>query len=306
MKIPLKTRLRAWWEGYEADDLTRLNQPAQASSSTEASKSLVEPLAPWETPEIRMVQLIWGTGYHKPGGPDYILGLVKPFGLDPSKSMMEFGSGLGGAARTIANEYGVWITGYEQDVQFARAGKQMSVMAGLEKKADILRYFPDDFELHANMFDCILSSETLFRIADKYNLLEKLQRGLKVRGQLTITDFVLGDGIAPTDPRLQNLGPETLHFWEIGQYEQRFRELNLDLRVTEDITETYRKMILNGWANFAQGDPAAFATARAYPTVIVSELNTWTSRMQALESGLLKVVRFYAIRKSTTKLMSDW
>ncbi len=307
MIVPLKTRLRAWWEGYEVEDLLPRQQEQTLPPAVPLSeKPLTEPLAAWETPEIRMMQLIWGAGYHKPGGPDYILGLVKPFGLDPSKSMMDFGAGLGGAARTIANEFGVWVTGYEADASLVKAGKQMSLMAGLDRRADIARYFAHDFDLHPNTFDCILSSETLFRIENKYHLLEVLQHGLKAKGQLTITDFVLGEGVAATDPRLRDLGDGHNYFWQVGQYEQRFRELSLDLRVAEDITHTYRHLILNGWSNFAKADPAALANARAYPAAILGELETWTKRVQALESGLLRVVRFYAIKKNTTKLMSDW
>jgi hypothetical protein len=251
--MPFTARLRAWWEGYDAATLPRQAEQKGAAPRAAGETPKIDPLAPWKTPEIRIAQLIWGSGYHKPGGPDYILDLVEPFGLDPSKSMMDFGAGLGGAARTIANEFGAWVTGYEPDVDLARAGKQMSIIGGLERKAEILRYFPTDFDLHANAFDCILTSETLFRIDGKNDLLEMLQPGLKTRGQLSITDFVLADGVTPDDPRLRELGTEPLHFWQAEQYGRRFRELSLDLRVTEDITDAYRRLVLNGWVRFARG-----------------------------------------------------
>src|SRR5437870_381519 len=112
-----KLRLYAWWEGYNAEELlAQLQQPARSASSREAKSTplSIPPLAPWESPRIRIMQLVWGLGYHRPGGPEHFLSLVKPFGLDPSKSMMEFGAGLGGGARTVAHEYGVWVTGYEE------------------------------------------------------------------------------------------------------------------------------------------------------------------------------------------------
>jgi hypothetical protein len=58
--------------------------------------------------------------------------------------------------------------------------------------------------------------------------------------------------------------------------------------------------------NFAQGDPTTFATAKAHPGAVVAELNVWTKRLEALEKGLLRVQRFYAIKKSSAKMMSDW
>ena len=310
--ISFKARLRAWWEGYEAGPDAELEALARQRHTPRLKMPEVEkgpvvvPLADWETPRTRIAQLVWGQGFDKPGGPPHVLELVKPFGLDPSKSMMDFGTGLGGGARTVSKEYDVWVTGYEGDAEMSRAGKQLSLIAGLDRKADIQRYVAGEFDLSPNSFDCILSHEALHLFESKYDILALLQKGLKSRGQLSMTDFVLGQGIAPNDPRLRAFQSTPLDLWRPDQYERRLAEVNLDLRITEDITDNYRKMILQGWMNFAQGDHAAFATAKAHPGAVIAELNLWTKRLEALEKGLLRVVRFYAIKKSGAKLMSDW
>ncbi|HVJ41090.1 MAG TPA: methyltransferase domain-containing protein [Dongiaceae bacterium] len=310
--ISFKARLRAWWEGYEAlpeSELEEVRRQRRAPSltlpQTEAAPT-VAPLADWETPRIRIAQLVWGAGFDKPGGPPHALNLVKPFGLDPSKSMMDFGTGLGGASRVVSKEYDVWVTGYEGDAELSRAGKQLSLIAGLDRKADIQRYVPGEFDVAPNSFDCILSHEALHIFESKYDILSSLQKGLKSRGQLSMTDFVLGEGISPNDSRLRAFQATPLDLWRPDQYEQRLGELNLDLRISEDITENYRKMILQGWMNFAQGDQTTFATAKAHPGAVIAELNLWTKRLEAMEQGLLRVARFYAIKKAGAKLMSDW
>jgi SAM-dependent methyltransferase len=310
--ITFKTRLRAWWEGYDAPteaeaERGRRERKTPRLQLPETEKApLVVPLADWETPRTRIAQLVWGSGFDKPGGPPHVMNLIKPFGLDPSKSMLDFGTGLGGAARLISKETDVWVTGYEGDPELSRAGKQLSIIAGLDRKADIQRYVAGEFDLNPNSFDCILSHEALHLFESKYDILASLQKGLKSRGQLSMTDFVLGQGIAPNDSRLRAFQSTPLDLWRPDQYEQRLGEVNLDLRITEDITDNYRKMILQGWMNFAQGDQAAFATAKAHPGAVIAELNIWTKRLEALEQGLLRVVRFYAIKKSGAKLMSDW
>ena len=307
--ITFKAKLRAWWDGSEAvaePELEDVRKTPRLGEPAEDAKVVVAPLAEWETGRTRITQLIWGPGFDKPGGPPYALSLVKPFGLDSSKSMMDFGCGLGGSARTIAKDCDVWVTGYEGDVELSRAGKQISVIAGLDRKADIQRYVESEFVLAPNSFDCILSHEALHYFDSKYDTLSTLHKGLKSKGQLSLTDFVLGEGITPKDTRLRAIRDAPMDIWRLDQYEQRMTELNFDLRVSEDITDNYRKAILQGWMNFAQGDEATFATAKAFPNAVIAELNMWTKRLEALEQGIVRLVRFYAIKKSAVKMMSDW
>jgi len=305
-RIGLGLRFRAWWEGVAPEDLLDAQPRTAKSRVVQKETSLVAPLAEWENARIRIMQMIWGPGHNMPGGSEHVSMLVKPFGLDPSKSMMVFGAGLGGAVRTIATEYGVWTTGYEAESDLAHAGKQLSFMAGLDRKAEMQLYVPADFEQSPNSFDCILSAEALYRYKNKYDILAKLQKCLKAKGQLSITDFVLAPGVESDDPRLKPFGKQQVELWHLEEYERRFRELNLDLRVTEDIGDQYRQMILRGWAELARGDPVKLATARTYRAELEAELAYWADRLKALESGALQLLRFYAIKKSETRLMSDW
>lgn len=306
--MTFKAKLRAWWEGAEAGVASSVDdrQAQEAKSPVTHDKPAVTPLAEWETPRTRIAQLVWGQGFDKPGGATHILNLAKPFGLDSSKSMLDFGTGLGGGARAISKEFETWVTGYEADPELSRAAKQLSVIGGVDRKADIQRFVAGEFQLSPNSFDSILSSESLHNFESKHEILLSLQKGLKARGQLSMTDFVLGENISPKDSRLQAMQATPIDLWRPDQYERRMDEINLDLRITEDITETYRKMILQGWMHFAQGDPTSMATARAHPGAVLAELNIWTKRLEALEQGLLRVVRFYAIKKTSSKLMSDW
>lgn len=306
-----KLHIYAWWEGYDANELLasyeKQSQPADSLTAEEAEKQItVPPLAPWETPRIRIMQLIWGAGWDRPGGPEHVLRLVKPFSLDPSKSIMEFGAGLGGGARTIAHDCAVWVTAFEGDAELTKAGKNLSVLAGLDRKAEMQLHVPSDFQPGSKHFDCILSGEALFAYPGKYELLAQFQDALKAQGQMSITDFVLARDASPEDERLHGIHDQPVEFWRVDQYEARFRELNLDLRITEDITDQYRKLILNGLAKFAQGDEVTLATARTYPAAVAAELNKWAARLSALDAGLLQVVRLFVIKKSGAKLMSDW
>jgi SAM-dependent methyltransferase len=270
---------------------------------------IIPPLMPWETEETRIQEQVWGEGYYKPGGEDHVLGLAKPFGLNPSLTVMEFGAGLGGGTRALVNEFGVWVNGLEPTAELAKAGRELSIKAGLEKKADIIRYSPEGFEPKASSVDCILSSESMYLVEDKLKLLKTFERALKPRGQISITDFVRSEDIDVNDQKLQGLGlhPEDQTFFASGEeYVRWFRELNFDLRVNEDITDRYRKMVMEGWVGFTQAGGERAAHAKALPDQVVKEVQLWTRRVAAMDAGHLKVMRYYAIKLGGTKLMSNW
>ena len=310
-KVPWRLRLRAWWEGEEIE-VPRAPSPrtgGAAAPSLGPPAITIPPLLPWETEAIRIQEQIWGEGYYKPGGEEHVLGLAKPFGLNPSLTVMEFGAGLGGGTRALVNEFGVWVSGLEPTADLAKAGRELSIKAGLEKKANIVRYSPEGFEPKQGSVDCILSSETLYLVEDKVKLLKTFERALKPRGQFSITDFVRNDALDINDQRLQGLGlhPEDQTFFASGEeYAKWFRELNFDLRVNEDITERYRKMIMDGWVDFTQAGGEKAAHAKALPEVLVKEVELWSRRVAAFDAGHLKVMRYYAIKLGGTKLMSNW
>lgn len=310
-KVPWNVRLRAWWEGEEV----RVSAPAVQGPGGPAEPVLtvpaviIPPLMPWENEAIRIQQQVWGEGYYKPGGEEHVLGLAKPFGLNPSLTVMEFGAGLGGGTRALVNEFGVWVSGLEPTAELAKAGKELSIKAGLEKKADIIRYSPEGFEPKAGSVDCILSSESLYLVDDKEKLLKTFERTLKPRGQVSITDFVRSDELQANDQKLQGLGlapADPTHFASGAEYVKWFRELNFDLRVNEDITERYRKLIMDGWVDFTQAGGQKAAHAKALPEQVVKEVELWSRRVAAMDAGHLKVMRYYAIKLGGTKLMSNW
>jgi len=311
VQVPWRARVRAWWEGEEVQLPQAAAHPASGGAKAEAAPAgvTIRPLMPWETEAIRIQEQVWGEGYYKPGGEEHVLGLAKPFALNPSLTVMDFGAGLGGGTRALANEFGVWVSGLEPTADLARAGKELSIKAGLEKKAEIVRYSPEGFEPKQGSIDCILSAESLYLVEDKQKLLKTFEWCLKPRGQISITDFVRNDDIAMEDQRLQGLGlapTDQTFFASDAEYIRWFRELNFDLRVNEDITERYRRMVMEGWLEFTQAGGEKAAHAKALPEEVVREVQLWSRRVAAFDAGDLRVMRYYAIKLGGTKLMSNW
>jgi SAM-dependent methyltransferase len=302
-KAPFKRRFMAWWEGVELPPTEA--PPPGAAREPEPPPPPIK-LEPWENPAIRVRHAIWGEGFRGPGGAPFALELVKPFAINNSMSILDFGCGAGGPARAITKEFDVWITGIERDRDYVDLGKLLSTKAGLERKAEIIAYDPENFVSRSGGFDCILSIETLFRFESREVILARLENCLKTRGQLTVCDYVRADHAAPDDPLIAAaLGANTPALWTRGEYEKRFNELKFDLRVSEDITDKYRLMALMAFDQVTKV-PEGKAVIRTFQDAFLAEFEEWDRRMKAIEAGVLKVYRFYGIKMGTATLMSNW
>jgi SAM-dependent methyltransferase len=304
-KAPFKQRFLAWWEGVELPPMESPLPPGVREPEPEPPPPPIR-LEPWETPAIRVRHAIWGEGFRGPGGAAFALELVKPFAINNSMSILDFGCGAGGPARAIVKEFDVWITGIESDRAQVELGKLLSAKAGLERKAEIIAYDPENFVSRSGGFDCILSLDTLFRFPAREVILARLENVLKPRGQLTVCDYARGDDALADDSLLAAaLGPDAPALWTRGEYVKRFNELKFDLRVSEDITERFRLMVLIALDQVTK-TPEGKSVIRTFPDDFLGEVGDWERKLNAIEAGVLKVFRFYGIKMGTASLLSNW
>lgn len=307
-RIPLRQRLKAWWEGYELSDEGAPGAAGEGGgAAAEAAANRPQPFVPWSDCHLEVMQSVWGDGMLGPGDDDYILHLVKPLGLNPAMSVLEAGARLGGAARVMAKTFGVWVTALEEEVELVKAGAALSEAAGLEKKAPVAVFDPEVYEPKPRAFDAIVSMGFLYRVKHKARLLEALDLSLKGGGQLLIIDYVLAKPGQDNDTlQAWTEGePHEVTPWSVAQYTRALTERGLEVRITEDITDTIRGKIVNAWADHMAklgqeaGDPRTAAT-------LVHEVELWTRRVQALQQGGLRICRLYARKQSGSNLLSDW
>ncbi|GHF13165.1 hypothetical protein GCM10017044_03930 [Kordiimonas sediminis] len=323
VKLPLKLRLAAWWEGYDPEELrSRLaarmpeepTAPAKEKPKKEAAPIPQDrsELDPWDADTINIAQYIWGEGFCGPGGPEYIVALSKLLALSPEMSMLEIGAGLGGRARVLADKFGVWMTGFEENDMMVAKGRELSKMAGMEKKAEIVKYDPSVHEGFLRNFDRALAKESLYTIQDKSKIIGQVEEKLKPGGLFLITDYVLSSEAV--------VGKESYGEWKVGErynpypiltsdYEEILKSKRLQVRVSEDISDQYITMINQAWAG---ADKVAAKLAKEEDgarliQVLMKEAEYWTRRKKMLESGDLRLWRFVANKKdSGPGMMSDW
>lgn len=296
-KIPFRQRFKAWWEGYELEEPAVEEVPAEEPSDGFGALP-AEPLPPLEEPIVKLLMAIWGEGNSKPGDGEYFLYLVKPFALNETMSLLDFGCGLGGGTRSVAKSFDIYVAGLDSDKLMADAGKMISVRQGIDKKASIGHFDARASPLKPAQYDCIICVDRMHTILAKMDTLKTLAAAMKPRGQITITDIILGDGVSADDERLMTVlgeGASRSQFWSLGAYQKGFKELKFDLRISEDIGERYRKLVTEAWDAFTKR-PEGLAVSRAYPQLTVTEAEYWQRLMLAMDAGLLRIYRFYAIK----------
>jgi SAM-dependent methyltransferase len=307
-KPSLRERLKAWWEGYELE--TPAAPPAEVGTAAAELADIVdeeddEPVEPprplaWTPQRIAAVQRVWGDGFCGPGGPRETLGLVEVLGLTAEMSMLDLGAGLGGPARTMAEKYGVWVTGMEREPELAEAGMELSTKAGMTRKVPIALYDPEALELPSAKYDCVFAKECLYVVGDKQRLLAEVRKSLKPRGQLLFTDYVLENTGAGSKALRDWIAGEPIQptAWSLKQFMEALDEIGFHRAITPmDITDEFNARIVKGWETSADVIAKQIRSGRLDRGLIdalVSEAELWMYRSNVLTSGDVKLYRFYA------------
>lgn len=309
-KASFLDRLRAWWHGVSIADLAKGGEEepgedgkAPASPAAESSANSGPEIAKsenkwperWTNQRLTIVEKVWGDGMLTPGGTELVLRLANPLGLNKSRQLLEIGSGLGGAARTIAAEFDTYVTGFEPDATLASTAQSRSNDKGMGKRAVFEPYSIAALDKCKTRFDAMFSKESLYLIADKAELFARLPKLLKPRGEIVFTDYVLGDGDAkaPSLTAWRDGEPNPPHPWRWDQYAKVCKKCGLDVRVHEDLTKEYCASIIEAWRAFQSTLGADIQPEDA--RVVMDEIALWQRRRAALESGALRVFRAHVV-----------
>lgn len=320
--LGLMDRLRAWWDGEEADPVWRdsqpvevftpKNRPPERSENDEAAiaagyQPMPAPEFPsvadlddrWPEWRLEMSEKLWGHQCLTPGGLEYLIDFVKAMIPASEKSFLDLGAGIGGGVRGINKEFGVWMTGMEPNEALAEIGKEESIKQGLGRRAPVSWYDPDNIRLEARKYNGVYALETFFRFADKGSVMDACHLTLRHGGHLMFTDFVLAHPGDPGDSvrRWMSVDKVTNPLWTAKQTHAALSERDFDVRVAEDISEKYRAMVLTGWLQLLETlHPGQ--VEKTFAMNMIRECEYWLHRMNALDSGALRIYRYHAIKPS--------
>jgi len=295
-KQSLFERFRERWRRGAAE--TDEDDASAPSTTQVASPAAMKPPDP-----LTVRQWLYGPGHIIPGDAEYVVELVKPFHLGPAMTLLELGSGLGGPARAITEAFSTYVAGYERDAELARRASEEVSTRGLSRHVQVTAYDPETFELRTGFYDHVLAREATYTVEQKERFLRVLNQSMKPLGQLILTDFVIDRSVGER-PELA-AWEATLEYpsqlWTAAQYTDCFKSLGFDLRIVNDITPEYRRVLLLAWKNFLDhGALRKLEHAAAAP--VIDEVERGLRTVAAMESGALKFYYFVALggRKKLT------
>ena len=175
------------------------------------------------------------------------LELGRQMNLSRDSNVLDIGSGLGGPARTLAEEYGCHITGIDLTEAFCNAANQISNWVKLSKLVDFQQGDATSLPFAENQFDAAMTIHVAMNIPAKDKVYEEAKRVIKTGGIFAVYDVLKGEGgdvLFPVpwarDPEISHL--ETRDGMEVLLTQTGFEILQI-LDSTEESHGWFKEML---------------------------------------------------------------
>jgi ubiquinone/menaquinone biosynthesis C-methylase UbiE len=127
-------------------------------------------------------------------GREATLGLAERMRLSAGTTVLDIGSGLGGAARTLAEVFGCMVTGIDLTPSFCAAATELSRWTGLEDRTTFRVGDACALPFDDNSFDAAMTIHAVMNIPDKPAVYREARRVLRPAGAFAIYDVLQGEG----------------------------------------------------------------------------------------------------------------
>lgn len=259
-------------------------------SITNPSRELAGKL--WHAEPGEISEKMWGNGFVTPGDSEITELLVMPLALNKELSVLDLSAGLGGRLRRTTEEFGVYVTGLEPDPQIAARGMELSIRAGKAKHAAISAYDPANFSV-TRRYDCIISRETFYRVADRKKFFLELANCTKPGAQISFTDYIVNSEFRENPAVKKWIESEKgANPPSLVELAQEWAKAGFDLRIHDDQTEFYKKEVAGGMKRMASFLASGPRPDEETKLALRRRIDTWAQRLSALENGM-KFYRFY-------------
>ena len=113
-------------------------------------------------------------------------------GLREGIRVLDVGCGVGGPARTLAAEFGCYVTGIDLTEEFCRAAEMLTARLGMADKVTFRCGSALDLPFDDESFDAVWMQNVSMNISDKSGLYNEIRRVLRPGGRLATQDSLSG------------------------------------------------------------------------------------------------------------------
>ncbi len=147
---------------------------------------------------ILKYEAIYGRNFISTGGFASTHDIVPTLDLKPGMKVLDIGSGIGGSAFLMAQEYGVHVHGLDLSHNMLSIANERLAESNLGSLVTF--EFGDILESKADsIYDIAYSRDAFLHIQDKSRLFEVIKKTLKPNGLLFFTDYCWGEGRHSTE-----------------------------------------------------------------------------------------------------------
>jgi SAM-dependent methyltransferase len=120
--------------------------------------------------------------------------LAQRLELQKGMRVLDVGSGLGGAARFLALEYGCQVTGLDLTEEYSQAAQLLANRLGLDSRVKYRTGNALEMPFENRSFDVVWTQHASMNIADKDKLYSEVRRVLRPGGVFAMYDVLAGLG----------------------------------------------------------------------------------------------------------------
>jgi len=161
--------------------------------------------------------------------------------------VLDIGSGLGGPARTLADEYGCVVTGIDLTEEYCRTASILSQKVGLGDKTNFQVGDALDLKFADYTFDIVWMQHVGVNIEDKKKLYSEIYRVLKPGGKFMFHEILKGNGDDLEFPVFWADSPRINHLVTENELKKILSEINFEksdwVDVTEKATDWFGRML---------------------------------------------------------------
>ena len=118
--------------------------------------------------------------------------LASQIKLNSNHKVLDVGSGVGGASRYLASEYGCHVTGLDLTDEYCRVAQSLADRLGLASHVTYRQGSALDMPFEDNSFDVVWTQHATMNIADKPKFYSEIVRVLRPNGHFAMYDVLAG------------------------------------------------------------------------------------------------------------------